>query len=193
MIIGTGIGTSYQKLPKRERSVYDSFNRVNSLSIGMTDSGHEWQQISGGWGITDNQCYISTPLVSNVDRLILDSKLNDCEVSVQLNSFGENPSRLIFRYLDTYNEFFVLARPDQYIIQRRREGTLTTLGASQTIPVAGDTVKVRLKGANITFYVNDIQKIQISDSFNQLATKHGLCSINTTRCRFDNFKIEEIL
>jgi hypothetical protein len=53
-------------------------------------------------------------------------------------------------------------------------------------------MSVVFKGTSVTCYVNDIQIISATSTFNQTATKHGIQAYNYGAARFDNFTIETL-
>jgi hypothetical protein len=172
--------------------VFDSFNRANNAnSLGNADTGQAWQPLQGTWGIDNNAAY--TTNTSGFARAVIDSGLSNCIVSCTLSTLSaDGTTRFIFRQLGINNELYIGVVATGYEIDKRVTGSPTLLGSYSITPKSGDRLQVTLNGSNIKVYLNDILIFNVTETFNQNQTKHGLCVYNSSAARYDNFKVEAI-
>lgn len=174
--------------------VYDSFNRDDSeLTLGDADTGQTWEALVGTWGISSNQAYAAA-FSSSFAKAAIDAGISDCRVSVKIAVEDSNYPRLAFRISDTINEFVFANNADGYLsLSKRIAGGTTQLAENQSYSVAAGTVlSVVLNGTNIKAYFDGVLAFDITESFNQTATKHGIQVYSNTLPRFDNFAVEAL-
>lgn len=184
--LGVGIG-------KRSKSyiVYDSFDRVDSItSLGNTNTGQAWQALRGTWGISNNQAYIVTGASGLQIIAVVDINTPNCNVSVKFSKVSSE-TRLVFRVKDADNYITLRSVSNGYSLRRYVNRAGTELAFWATTPKDGDVIEVKLSNNDITVYINGNQRMDISDTYNNTETKHGLGTYNTTPTdMFDNFKVE---
>lgn len=183
--------------------VSDSFNRADSTSLGSTDNynggtSKAWSIAQGGatnFQIKSNQLWNS---VATQTHAVVDSGISDASVSVTVESYttGSNQNSVTFRFTGTSAYFWFFTDTSANAIKIYRTNGSSTIIASTTPSAAGVsltapyTMKASFNGSTITCYINDVQVLTVTDTFNQTATKHGIqnWSGNTY---FDNFQIED--
>lgn len=177
--------------------VYDTFNRANTTtSLGTADTGQAWQVLLGNWGILNNTAY--TPVAYSPSLAVLESNVSNCKVSARITNWDlanqlKSPG-ICVRVTDTANYFRIIKNDisPSIVLQRREGGTITTLFTSNTLPLAnGDKIALNMSGATIQVIYNDTVLTTITSTFNQTATKHGLCTgAGTTIATWDYFEVE---
>lgn len=190
MNIGITIGIPFQSKARRILAK-DDFNRADNVSsLGNADTGQTWQQLLGIWGISGNNVNLST--TADPSLVVIDSLFSNGLVSAQLkNMVAVKQIGLVFRLTDTSNYLRIVVDPTSLTLFKRVAGALTTLATYTRTMVSGDVVGIELKGPNISTIVNGNVIGIVTDSFNQTATKHGLCTgISDPSMRWDNFKME---
>lgn len=166
--------------------VIDSFNRSDSESLGTADTGQVW---SGGFGITSNQAHSTVASVDTFDTV--DSSMPDCTVSVKMVNLSTGSwSGPCARYTDANNVYWIETNGTTIYLKKKEAGAAANLG-SGTGAYAGCTLRIKVNGSSIKAYVDDIEKISATSTFNQTATRHGLKSYTTAQL-FDDFKAEAI-
>lgn len=183
------IGDIIKLVTTTNKVASDSFNRADSAaSLGNADTGQAWIVRSGTWGISSNAARLVVNSVS-ADAALIDSGISNVRVKVTFSIFSV-VQRLEFRSTDVDNRFIVTVSTN-YVLYRVQAGALTTLGTYNSAPANGDIVEVVANGSSIIVNINGVQRISVTDSFNQTATKHGL-SANNASCRYDDFSIETV-
>lgn len=170
--------------------ISDDFNRAdNASSMGTADTGQVWPSPGYAfsyWGISANRAYVGTQPGSLNNCISLDSGHADCTVSVALPVLGTNGGPAL-RITDENNFFYVNAQAGQ--LWRNQTGGSSQIGSNFTPAVAGDTVSLTASGTTLTVKINGTQVLQVTDSFNQTATRVGLRTYNDTVIRFDTFRV----
>lgn len=168
--------------------VSDSYNRVNSgASMGSADTGQVWVPRTGTWGISDNRAYLVINALTS-DAVLIDAGIFDIRLKVTLSTFVST-QRVEFRSTDVGNKFQVVITEMYYDLYRIQGGVATIIGRYTAPPVSGDVIEVVTKGNSIIVNINDVQRISVTDTFNQTATNHGISTSNTIG-RFDDFTIK---
>ena len=69
-----------------------------------------------------------------------------------------------------------------------------TYGTYSFTPVQGNTYNIRVvaDGTSVIIYLDEVERINITNSINQTATKVGLKVANEILSTFDNFKVIEL-
>lgn len=187
-MIGVGIGTPFNSKAKRT-IVLDRFNRADSsTSLGNADTGQTWTATPNPWGITSNQAYsVNT---STTDLVFIDAGVSDAKVSTKI-TFSVNEG-VMFRYTDSNNQFFSRISSTGLGLFRNNAGTPTSLGSYSFSPVVGNvySVMVICSNSSIRVFLDGVERITVTDTFNQTATKYGLRASTSTAGRFDDFYVE---
>ena len=170
--------------------VVDNFNRVDNAVVGSAITGQLWAVISGSWGIENNKAKLIVTSGST-DRIVIDAGISDCYIKVTFVT-NMNDQRILFRYKNTTNELFVKIGPTTCAIYRRVSGTATLIGQISHACIPNDVLSVRCSGNNISFYVNEVLKIELSEEVNKTNTIHGFGGLNVSGLTFDDFSVEAI-
>lgn len=159
---------------------YDSFTvgAGTSLTTRTTnDGGNSWTQQAGSFSVSpfSNGCAYPTTAGTRSIATTNAGAVN-CQVGL---TFLTNPQSgqsagLVFRYLDANNYF----RADMTTLKVRQAGTLSTLGTYSTPFVPGDRMLIQLNSNTITILRNNSQVLQVTNSFNNTSTVHGLINEN---------------
>ena len=169
--------------------VTDSFNRAdNASSLGTADTGQTWTALASTWGISSNQAY--NPGAGANAPAVLDSGKSDCTIQVTIATQAGD-SGLSFRATDANNFFEVTFSTTQYQVWKIVAGAFTNLASGTITGANGDVLKVVLSGSTIQIFQNGVQLgTNITDAFNQTATKHGLSQVSgSAGARWDNFSV----
>jgi hypothetical protein len=174
----------------------DSFNRAdNTTTLGSADTGQSYELYGGiTWGIYQNQAY-SSGSGNSGNGAVIDVGQSDVSISVKTSLVSDSFS-CVFR-VDTSQatKTGLLFHSGSGALQRFSGSSYTTIGTSATKPVSGDTVKVTAQGSTITVYINGVQKLQVTSTYNQTMTKHGLGNWRgggNLNGRWDDLLIESI-
>lgn len=172
--------------------VLDGFNRANNnTSLGVSETGQAWQVLQGAWGIASNTAMSLT--TTGFARVVIESGSSNCIISCTLSANYDGATRLIFRCTDANNEYVFNSSAGTYVLGKRVNGTYSIRGTYLYTPVNGDIIKVVLTDSNIKVYLNNnILMFNVTDTFNQNATKHGLCSYNSNLPRWDDYRVEAL-
>ena len=157
--------------------------------------GAGWVDVIAGISIQSNKA--SDNAVTNV-QTVIDAGNADGTVFANLVIRGGGTSQqgLTFRYEDSDNYFWagvdrLWQRPVMYKVEG---GTPTEIGGLSTFSESYSedqdlTVKITCSDDVLTLYVDDVLKINLTDSFNQTSTSYGLWSEHLLICTWDNFKV----
>ena len=181
-------------------SITDSFTRANSTtSLGDTTTGQVWTAHTGGWGISSNQGYQSTP-TNDAMATVESHSLSNCTISADITSGALGYlGGLLFRYLNVNNCWVARlntnAGSNALELYRRSGGTWTLVGSWSPAGLAASTtyaLSVVLLGSSITVKLNGTTRITATNSQEADATRHGLYGhavSNSGAMRWDNFSI----
>lgn len=161
----------------------DDFNRANG------DIGAPYTISGGTWTITSNRANNASIAAS---RLLYGGVApSDCIVKVTFSAFADN-TRIIFRYTNATNEWYINGGAGKYTINRRAANAVTVMATIDVVPKSADVVSVRMQGSQIDFYLKDVWQAGVNDSFNQTATLHGFGTSSTATPTFDDFIIQGV-
>jgi hypothetical protein len=177
-----------------EERVYASFFAPDSPNnLINAETGQRWTPLVGTWGVRRYQAYMSAPAGDGNCAAVLDAGLSDARISVQLNdaSGGGGTEGLVFRATDANN--FLFARGFNTSIQlfKKQAGALVQLGSFAGGIADGDVLSVELIGPGIVVRQNGVARINVTDGFNQRATRHGLFADNPA-ASFKHFAVEAL-
>jgi len=172
-------------------AITDDFNRIDSTtSLGVATTGQAWVSQKGTWGISGNKAYASNP--NGTDAIaVIDSGESDVTISVDGTwntstgiAFRVNGTDLLAAYINSTG----------LKLYKFTISTNELLGEYLFTPVVGTTyaIKVIANGSSIKVSLDGTERISVTNTFNQTATKHGFRVFNDTGSRFDNFKIEAV-
>jgi hypothetical protein len=159
----------------------DSFNRADSGTLGVSDSGQTWQFGTVSGHVSSNQAFVTG---TNGSPNWIDCATSDAtfaQVTVTTGTgVGLGAGFVMGRLSDSQNYWwFGQSAFDSnfYELGKRVAGTFTTVATSSQLAVAGDVLKLTFNGATISGLVNGVSVLSTSDSFNQTATSYGFaCS-----------------
>lgn len=173
--------------------VYDDFNRADSnTTLGNAFTGQVWTPVGSTWGISNNIAY-SVSTGTTHKRAVIDSGVSDCQVQVTIPaSTSGNGTRLIFRYIDTSNEWMI-DETGKYRVCKRVAGVFTIVFTSLIYVKNGDILKAICNGENIKCYINDVLFYETNDTASQTATKHGFEVYTGNSTAFDNFIVSPLV
>lgn len=167
--------------------VSDSFNRPdNATSLGTTDTGQVWSALAGTWGIDTNQAYGP----SGGDLLaLLEAGASDVNITCDIKHHDNNG--VLFRTVSQSD--FLLARLSVNTVQlyRRQAGVWTLLADAAMTLTNGQTYAFRVvaSGSTINVYVDGVNRVTATESFQSTVTKHGMFGGNSVS-RWDNFRVD---
>lgn len=194
-MIGNGIGIGFQA--KKKVIVQDVFNRAdNASSMGNANTGQAWTATRGTWGIRSNQAYCPTiPASPNNAFATVDPLTPNVGMSFDIDYTATSQLGGVMRLTnDTNYLYFRLISTDIKLL-KNVAGTVTQIGIYSFTPVAGTKYKIKVlcAGDLIKVFIDGIERISVSESFNNTATIHGLfAQISQADGNFDNFLVERV-
>jgi hypothetical protein len=178
-------------LQKKKVIVQDSFNRAdNALTLGNADTGQTWGVTPNAWGISGNQAYsVDT---TTTDYASITGTINPFKMSATLKF--SSYEGIMLRFSDTNNHIFARIGSSDITLQKRVAGASTTIGTYTFSPVVGNSYLVQAicNGSNIRIILDGIERINVTETFNQSAIKVGIKVFASAAGRFDNFLLEEL-
>lgn len=192
--IGIGIGLDYDSTlagSGKTRYVFDDFNRVdNPSSLGNTVTGQTWDPVVDVWGILNNHARLSS---SSATSIAVIESLQSTGISVQcIFSINSNEQRILFRYTDASNYWYVRRLSVNYELYKLVAGVDNLVDTFGTSPIGGDVIRVELVGSIINVKINGVIDLTANDGFNQSATIHGIGCVANTTPQWDDFIVEEL-
>lgn len=170
--------------------VLDSFNRINNnATLGLTDSSHTWNTTKGTWGILNNQAYPVDGCPAPGYSVVNNGQTDGIEQVTA--AITKQDLRVVFRYLDINNYYWVENTGSHYDLAKLVNGTRTPLSQGTIIPADGDIIKITFAGPQINVTINGILNNSASDS-TFTATSHGIGTWCNGAIRFDDFSINQI-
>lgn len=169
--------------------VADTFNRAdNANSLGNADTGQTWENLNGAFGIASNKAISSVSSSRSVINAMAANVLISCEIA------WNNNAGIIFHVTDDSNYILARIASGSFNIYRCVANSNISIGSYSFATVANRIYKVAIsaKEDNIKVYLDDILIFNVTESFNQTATKCGLKVQGDTVSTFDNFKVEAI-
>jgi hypothetical protein len=161
--------------------VYDSFTYPSGSTVGgrTTDDGQEtWTQQAGTYNLSPFSDGCVYPAVgSQRTYSTVNSGVANCQVGI---TFITNPPAsdlqgLVLRWQDDNNYL----RASMIELDLKQSGSFTTLGTYSSPAQAGDRLVVQLNGSAITVFVNNVQVLSVTSSFNTSGTIHGIITEGT--------------
>lgn len=176
-------------LQKKKIIVQDGFNRAdNAASLGNANTGQVWAFLSSAWGILNNKAYsVGTTLTEIAYQ---ESRASDVLVSTNL-VFSSNEG-LVVRLTDNANHLIARISSTGLGLFRMIAASPIQIGNYAFTSVAGATyaLKVICSGPFVKVYLDGLEVISVSETFNRSATLHGLRTSASSGARFDDFKVE---
>ena len=173
-----------------DATVVDLFNRADGTAMGSANTGHAWDVLQHASSLQIlNKRAASTGATNQAN--IIDSALSDgYKVSVRVNE--DSASWIVFRYSDGshFYRFGKASAVESLQLQKLNSGT-TKLASNLGISGAGDIYSVEVSNDIITCRVNGVLKCQVTDSFNNTATIHGI-QTDKANTSFSEFMVEKI-
>lgn len=194
VVLSSTIGPASTASASATTVVSDSFDRVdNSTSLGNAETGQTWSLGNGSTaGTSINQAYMSNCVgVTDDCYAVVDSKISDGTVQVLLSTNPQD-SRVIFRYVDGNNMYFVENKGTGYGLYKRVEKVDSELGFFDTTPKDKDVIKIDFTGSTINVSINGTPRITKTDVSFLTRTEHGIGIFqgkNVTKARFDDFTV----
>lgn len=159
---------------------FDDFNRPDS-NVGTSSSGHTWQFDSFHGQIQGQKAFTTgSPGAPNW------IECGRADVQVQCTQDWADPDPvvgsgyLVFRLSDEDNHLLFGDEmgfgSGTYVLLKREAGTYSQLAASGLASANGDVIKVVASGSSIKCYVDGVEVISTTSTFNQSATKHGFAA-----------------
>ncbi len=175
--------------PPPSVNITDTFNRVDSTSLGNTETGQSWINIANGsWGIASGSAYPVNGCAAP-GYAVVDAGVSDLVMQVTAKVNGQD-LRFPFRVQDASNMYWIEHRGgDYYDINKFQNGASTVLGQTPSgIAANGDVLRVSLSGSNINLYVNGVLRAWANDS-SIAGTKFGIGDWCNSLIRFDDFSL----
>jgi hypothetical protein len=169
-------------------AVSDSFNRANSSTLGIADTGQPWTIHAGDAYISSGTAAFGTGFVLTS----LDAGTSEGVVQV-LVSAPADEFWLILRMENTANYWrFGRWRGETYQLQQvigNNIGNPQLQNLATMSPVVGDVLRCVLSTTSIECSVNGVVVVSTPDMFAASATRMGLSGYLASSVRFDDFSV----
>lgn len=175
--------------------VYDSANRADG-AIGNADTGQAWTVLGGTWVVSSNTIKKSAAGSAQNDVVVIDSGVYNAEASLKIAAGDPYVAvgRIWLRVSDIDNAIVFASSavaPGYYKLFRKQSGSFTQLAQVEQKPLVNDVMKVRFVGNSIIAYINGVEVMNVTESFNNTATSHGIC-LADDNLSVDDFLVEAI-
>lgn len=188
-IKGINLGATGQ--PQFTTIVSDSFNRAdNASSLGTAETGQAWVAVDGVFGIVSQKAKMTT-LGSIYPQAVVNAGVSNCTVSMDVTYVTNNGGGINFRVKDVLTFLHCVVNKTGLVVSKYDNYVSTTLGSYAFVPtnVATYHISVELNGESIKAFLNGIERISITNTFNVNETKHGIRIPDGMAMTFDNFTI----
>jgi hypothetical protein len=180
---------------KERIRISDAFTRADSnVSLGRAPTGQAWTVTSQNslavFGIESNRAKIVTLDGAYRCEALLQSGLADCVIYGTF-AVATALQRLVFRWTDYFQQFYIHYETGQYKLVDRGGGG-GVLGAFTMAQANGDYFKVILRGTSIKVYINGTLRFDVTSSAHLLGTIHGIECYQDLTPRWDDFKVERL-
>jgi hypothetical protein len=169
--------------------VVDLFDRADSTTFGVADTGQTWTTHTGIVGISGHDATLVAGLAT------LNSGVTDGDVSVRVAAVSSE-FWLVLRLSDSQNYWrFGRWHDGPYQLQQIRTDQLAAPALQQlnTVqPSPGDQITCRVNALGIDCAVNDAAVVRTTDTFNRAATRIGVSGYGAGPARFDDFVFVQV-
>lgn len=148
---------------------------LTALADYVPEAGPPWQVFNGTWRLDTN--YLVIVGGDEVRYAVEPCPTADCTVAVDI--LLGTAGGIVFRATDALNGFDVFINTTVVRARKLEAGSYTTLDTLNEAHTSGSTyrLKIVLAGDTIDVYLDDDLKLHLTgQSFNQLATLHGIFS-----------------
>lgn len=164
--------------------IEDSFDRPDG-PLGTTDTGQEWEILSGSWSVINGK---AAPTAAN-GQAVVNKSQSLYLVQVKVDAIGAYPG-IVTRASDAQNYILFYWDSDEYCftiakIENSSQNSLVYSDYTELLP--GDVIKLVVNGTSLTGYHNGTIVCSVTSDFNLTATKHGLDAGGSTDTRYDDF------
>lgn len=168
----------------------DDFNRADSTSsLGSpSDGGSAWSALAGTWGINTNRGYSPS---GGQAVAVLEASAADVRLEAVIQTAGSDYG-LVVRASDNSNYWLLAITATNFVLYRKEAGSFTNETSGPAATVNGDTVRFEANGTSLKGYLNGVEKLSFTSSFNQSATQHGIRSNTDAVVRFDDLTITDL-
>jgi hypothetical protein len=156
--------------------VRDAFDRPNGTDLGRAPTGQQWRVASGTWAIRDREAVLQSAPTLKPSVATVDTGRSQGWVQVTASVLPTGTG-LVFRYQDAANYWWVDAVPQFGVlnIYRLDRGAPVKMGATPLTSFAdGSTVTIRLRGKEITLFVDGFRAFDITSPFLRGARGAGM-------------------
>lgn len=193
----------------------DNFNRANSISLGVSDSGHMWKDYASPngtvtLGVRDGIAYLSggtwQSALNKFRRFTtIPISTNNFVIEVQTKSLPADSGDslgICIRMPSIDRDMVYLLKPKvsspsgKYILAKMPYGgNVTTLGTSNVLVNENDLIKIEHRAdGSITVFVNDVLEISATDTLALTETTNVGIGINAdvVGLGIDRFKVTSL-
>lgn len=154
--------------------VYDSFTYPVSAGIGgrtTDDGGFSWTIQAGGMKVSPFNDGCIRPTTQRAYATV-NSGVSNGAVGITFLSAPAtgNVQGLVLRWQDDNNYI----RATMTEIDVKQSGSFTTIGTYSAPANVGDRLVVTMNGTTLTAFINNVQVLQVTSSFNTTGTVHGI-------------------
>ncbi len=158
----------------------DDFGEADGTAINgkALDVGGTWSAELASTAQVQSHKYAEQSSGGAAYGNLADAGTGDGEVSADFSfpASGNIDAGITFRYGGTTSQFFAIfeAEPSRLVLYKYN-GSVSELG-SYTTDLHGTTanIKVRCSGSSIKVYIDSVERISVSDSFNSTETFFGI-------------------
>jgi hypothetical protein len=182
------VGVQEAPPPPAESEIYDSFDRPDSPTLGVADSGHPWQVLYGTAGISGGRAF--SPSGTWGSRAVVESYRSDGRVEARMSEHAGGNFGLQIRADAAGNGLAVVPDVSNGILNvyRIQQGATSLLAWTYAQGLAnGALIAAEFSGETIRVFVNGVLRMTTASTFGQTATKHGLW-LGSSNARADDFR-----
>lgn len=165
----------------------DNFNRPDGPGLGTpSDGGTAWTNLAAGWAIESDVRAVAN---SGTALAVLEASASNVLISA---TPGIATIGLVCRVTDVDNYIYMRVRGgDSEIRLFRVEGGVSTLIGLYSASLAVVPYQLRCEGNAIKCYENSVERLNVTESFNNTATKHGIHA-NVVFTTLDDLSITDL-
>jgi hypothetical protein len=194
--LSLGLGLTALRAVAAAPSLLDNFTDADTtnLSAHTADSGEAWTATAGAVLINGNKAYPSTVTALYRSAWEPPSAEYDVEAVIEFKTIINQAVYIVARCADASNFYYAgkHATTHKWVFGKNVAGVFTELGTHATGPSAGNsyTLRLEVRDATKTFYVDDVQIGQSADNALTAAQRPGIraaavASTTTTGAHYD--------
>lgn len=169
--------------------VSDSFDRADSTSLGMADTGQAWEGVAAEFGVIGNEAYKHS---GATNPAAVEAGATNVYVSTNIRFPEGRAGGIALRYMNNSNYMYVQMFVDRIELFKRTSAGYERL-AQASFPVKQNVVyllETIVSGITYDVRVDGVTYLTVTEPFQEGMTKHGLVGSPSNNPRWDSFRVE---